>query len=447
MSRARPARRLRSVPAVAAVVLAGCGPLVVEPSDAAGTDGGGVDGALIGAIEVTVSTGDVADTPAIGATVVFLGPDGAELDTQATDGNGHASATVPLGASVTVVRVRADGADLTTILGVAPGDDLAFGALREDAGIPRGPMSFPYTAYGGMPAATGYGFYTACTTYTPVLVGPNLPHPELDSRCPGTFEMLLVAFGTQPTRYVYAPAVPFSDGGAYTFPNTWTPMTELSVSYTQTPFDILSELRTTAGPVLDGRVRFAPGITTDPIAANHAVTLHVPQIGEGIQVATTLRRGEVQGSQLVVTRGVLSTSYGINLGDAMLPWLSAPIFDVGSATVTWTRDGSGADAAVVVDASYARSSGGQSYTWRVIAPGGATQIALPTLPASVGDLGPALGDSTSATVRLLGFDGGRAYADVRGEVDRHVDGGAEPWLRDTGATRVTISQWQAPAFR
>src|SRR5262249_11371622 len=93
--------------AAAAAALGGCGkvqPLLFDASS--GDDASGIDAATDGIVKVTVLDISGNNAPEANVPVVFINPDGTVAAKTASDKDGHAQATVHIGASVTAIWLQ-----------------------------------------------------------------------------------------------------------------------------------------------------------------------------------------------------------------------------------------------------------------------------------------------------------------------------------------------------
>src|SRR5262249_7713651 len=129
-----------------------------------------IDATTRGTVHVTVLDPAGTGAAAVGATVVFVDPDGTQVK-KATDSAGKADADVLPGASVTSIALVNTSTTLQTVLGVKPGDDLVIG-IRSLDGSAAGDFSISYPAATG---ATSYDIVNPCGTVSfpaPAAGGP-----------------------------------------------------------------------------------------------------------------------------------------------------------------------------------------------------------------------------------------------------------------------------------
>ncbi|MEZ4367103.1 MAG: hypothetical protein R2939_12590 [Kofleriaceae bacterium] len=413
------------------VVVVGCGKVPARAVDADTS-------APTGPVEVRVFAGDpdiADDPPAIGATVLFHRADGSLAATATTDDDGRASADLAAGDAITVVRVRADGADLTTILAVAPDDHLAIGRRRYYEWTDEEAARFTLASAAG---ATSYAVYAPCSQAT-ATGGSTEVTVTMNDRCGATYDAIAVAFdapGGAPVGYVYLPprARPTAEIDVASI-GAWAPMPNLTATFTGVPTGVTFDAFT--GLVLSDLARFSRYAVATPTGTTAAYTVPMPLDSGHMQFDVRLRRAADLGPLRLARRGAATTSYTLDLAPTLAPFLGTPTFDPATGVAAVAVDGGGRADALSFDLAYAHD--GATYTWRIHAPGELTEVALPSLPASLAALAPRVGDVTDARARTLRVDDGVGYDGVRGELDRNVEVGFEPWLRRDDITWVTLA--------
>ena len=429
--------------ALALVLLAACGevdatlPDAGPPRDGTGTGADGAPDAAPAPVSVTVWTDDGTELPVPGATVVFVDADGTVTRTT-TDSAGVVTALVGPGSSVTVVRLSpGGGAELTTTLGVMPGDQLRYGrrANRFDYGPT---LSSTPLGWGPPPGSSAYQqVFTGCGSAF-VIGGTTTATLDVGARC-GTSarDLILVSYDTNglPAWFQHEPN--FTPGAPYTFAGPWQSSVSGTVGLVNLPTNVSS-----GNGRLDQVVRGIPasntyyGVTTGGPTA--AATFTLPNLPAS-QLAHNFRlyRDSFGQVEILTTTG-FSTQLSLDVGAAMLPWLIQPTLDPATRRLAWTAEGPGQPDMIVLDASYYRAQ--SFYRWTVFAPGtlGVTNLQLPDLPPEVGDLEPQAGDTGNGNVRYFRFVGGN-WDSVRGEADLQVDPYNFDFSSQPDLTQITAS--------
>ncbi|MBP6633051.1 MAG: hypothetical protein KBG28_30460 [Kofleriaceae bacterium] len=405
---------------VASFVLAGltgCGEVSERPPDAGQVERGPATVTVYG------PTG-----PVQGANVLFYDELGAVTAMLLSDGAGHASAEVSPGASVAVVQARTGLSEVSIILAIAPGDQLAIGAppvVRDSSGdgffvtLPERTLGRIYRA--STRCGNGFG-----VSYAMVPVGRSFP-------CTGPFTINAIAEGAGAGGSTVPIGQLVSTGHVLvgtpmevvTAAGTWAPIDPLAVSYSSIPGGVTrGELSVVS---LDAGVeQWTSGALFTVTGAAQAINHAHPQFGDTTSYATWLGKADGTLPQVVYERSAPASSYGLAAAPALLPWISAGSFDVATSTAHWLATGDGAVDAAEIRIDYQRT--GLAVTYRVVAPAvaGTTSAVVPVLPASVvGDLAPTAADTVYVAPRLIRYGDGAGYPAARAR-----------WLGDQAVIRA-----------
>jgi hypothetical protein len=202
--------------------------------------------AASGSVRVTVlkrdRTGDVDPT----ARVVFLDPNGTVLADKPVDPNGVAQTEMPDGGELLVIRVQEEPgqrrADITSVRGVQPGDDLIAGRLRWPGLIAgtQTSMNATFSSIGPYEYSE-YRFHTACGTVPGVDDIASVSLPLFPSCHDATFGLLAVAptYDNAVPRFswAYVPDVTYVENGQIQLP-TWTAMQDFTVTLSGLPMNM-----------------------------------------------------------------------------------------------------------------------------------------------------------------------------------------------------------------
>lgn len=395
------------------VVCAGCGAVDGTSSD----DDPGPDPAIPGTVHVTVLDPSGTGAPAVGASVVFVGPDGTLVKWTATDTAGQTAADVLPGSSVTAITLAGAAYQLQTVLEAKPGDDLVIGTKNLDA-----------TAVGTF--AVKFSTFSTATTYTAVgpcgagnTVGPIMGNVTITllismyAYCKqDTMEIMVIGQDDAGTLVAVLDQtnVPYVNNGSITMPVQVVAARNFTGSYTNINPIIMTLTTTRAVP--DGS-----GVSTSKALSAPAATatmMFSGPVGATASVDTTVTSTtrSVQNVRQNIAGG--AASYGLDVGGTLLPWLLTPSYDAATGTLRVPRDTTGTSTAKPdafrITASYRRTDATTTtlFTWTLYAPD-AADIKLPALPQELGNLAPTATDTVVANDLLLEADTLAGYDAVR----------------------------------
>jgi hypothetical protein len=370
-----------------------------------------------GTVHVTVVDPSGTGVPAVGVTVVFIDPDGTVVKTASTDSTGKTSADVLPGASVTTVIPAASAFRMRTMLAVKPGDDLVIGPKVIDTQVNG---TFTLTWPDDPTHATTFSVYGPCglvgvTTFDPTGPSPTAPTTltfGVQNGCrPNPAEFLVWARGQQGISLFFNDSVnvPFAPNGSFAMPSAWNSQ---SFSATYTNLSLVSTI-TSDRIVPDGGRSFpVTNSATDPIS----VSLPGPI---GVTARMVSKFSASSGSAQTVRQKLpgASTTYALNVNEALLAWLSTPTFDVAAQEfhiVEIAANTGGAPAPDLLRIVALWDRPGTAYTWEVFGPE-ATTVKLPVLPATAGaGLNPTTMDFLRTVATSYEADTVTGYDAVRG---------------------------------
>jgi hypothetical protein len=354
---------LRICVAAMMVAAVGCGtsPRARPDAEMPDSDVDGVGDAMDrGLVSVTVNS-SVRLTRLENAPVVFIEPDGTTTRVM-TDVMGHAEATVKPGTSVTVVFEEKRG--IATILGARPGDQLVFGRGRLIDGTS---FDLTFTAFSG-DADTYY-------VSTPGLahqVSPGTTHVTLDlcSDSITNANLLVVAYKD------FVPVATVAARSRLTTARsqsrTLDAMSSLVLDYSSVP-----QFQSVYAGYVDMPEHYNLG--TNANAPTYDVTFPVPSTASSAYVQTSFSR--TRGHQEILEPlPTGATSYQLNVGAALQPWLSEISYT--KATRTVAVQGIGGQSFDVVAYGVAFGLPSSSTWWTVFSPD-LNGVVLPTLPADL----------------------------------------------------------------
>ena len=370
---------------------------------------------------------------AVGATVVFVDPDGTMVKKASTDSAGKADADVLPGASVTSIALINTSTALQTVLGVKPGDDLVIG-IRSLDGSTAGDFSINYPAASG---ATSYDIVYPCGTVSFPAPAAGGPPPTakitINNSCKlDTMELLVVAEGANgPLGSISKTGVAFMPGGSTTIAGTYTSFRNFTASYTNIDPTITNLNTTRAVPDAFG---FNSSQATAMPGTTAVVNLTGP-LGTGGDILTSVINAT--GSRQSVRQDIAGSAatYGLDVGATLLPWLKTPTYDATAGKIVVPLDTTGTSNAKPdmfrMIFSYRRTDANNvthTFAWQMFGPE-ATDVVLPTLPADLGGIGPTASDTVTVTSALMvDADYVTGYDAIRNDLSKAIQlyGSARP---------------------
>lgn len=441
-----------SVSICSVVAALGCGRVKNDPGGLPDAPPGPEDARGRGRVVVTVLDPGGSGSPAVGARVVFLDPDGTLVKRTSTDTLGKADAEVLPGASVTAITSASNGHQIQTVLAIEPDDDLVIGVKADStAAVGTFTVEFPVEA-----GATSYRVAHACGVADPAAQTTTVTF-DLRANCrQPTMEVIVTAFDANGAALGFiAKQGVVTNAGKLTLVEGYTRMRTFTGAYSNIDSSLASLAMARRAPDIAGIA--VTGAASSPFPAT--TTLEAPSTSGGsATIDTTMSRGAatrlVQNTQIV--RQVIAggaVSYGLDVGAMLLPWISQPAYDAATRTLAFTKEGAGTGApdAYQVVGRYTRTDPmGQTstaYMWSIIGPE-ATNLVLPVLPDELAELAPTAADAVNVSALMFDADNVPDYSAIRRDL-----GGAfrlytsrNPGLSGatpirTPATTVRISQF------
>jgi hypothetical protein len=373
----------------------GCGNVKSNPPDS-GVDDAAPDGPSIGEATLEVKLGGLA-TP--GLEVVFNDSQGAVVTETMTDAAGIATATVNVGAMVTVA-VSAN--ELITITGVVPGDHIL---LKNPP--PYDSTTASSVTFGASQEATGKSFYRAdlgddeyvttvnMTTGTRQL---DLLRGNIDAA--GKMHMVAGTYDEKNNLINYSFVANYTPnlGGTTTvnFPQPWrSDIVDINVTLSGAPADasllVVNSANEQTG-FLYAPSSFAGADQSSVAGGNAAVTVpYLGSFGDFVQTTAELRFMAPATENFVWARRVPRPAGAFVIDAGAAPRLGAAALDTTTPTrpvASWTVTGDAAagDASIVRMAW--RDSGGGSFTWHAYVRPDATTVTFPAVSAAIGPQAP-----------------------------------------------------------
>lgn len=384
-------------------------------------------------VKVTVLTyaGDGLPEPV--AWMIFHDTDGRLVSEGPVDAMGKLEAPLPSGGSVTEVRIVTDTAaslraEITTITGVHPGDDLTFGFKARPTSVSQGGQTTMTASFTPAPGAADHHFYTTCGVTSAGTTSPVTL--SFRDSCHGpTFDLLVVASGGALTipQFIMLSNVEYQSGQSFTVPGGYSTMGSFQVTATNVPAEI-SSLAVTHSSIFE---HTPVGSQTVPVGDPAAGTISVDVpfatgVGARSQIALTFSRPDAFGTQQHSLRTpTLTTGREVDLGRLQVPWLKA--LAVTATALTWSTavPGDLPDGVVSVwSGRWAIDGRAVSVGWRIAHPASATGLTLPRLSDMYAAVDPQAQTVTvipdSGSVSSVDYDVVTGYDEFRQQPDTLV---------------------------
>ncbi len=419
---------------LAALALGACGEVLkVQPDGAGGADDAGPDAAVRGPVTVTVLDRANTGAVAVGVPVVFVDPDGTIVGTETTNGEGKVTAEILPGASATAVVTVGNGKVMTTILAIAPGDDVVLGRTNPDLGT-AGTFVVNWTQLGG---ANDYSIYGPCGFHDSAVAGVTTKTITLRNDCnPATMELMIHARNTSNATIGFSSKANISVAAGNT---TMGPFVN-SLNFTGSFTNISRTTNLTMSRRAPDGLGFSNSVTQDVTSlTSTTATATVPSTGSA-RVDTTLSGMQNDSQEIHQRLAGNATTYGLDVAATALPWINAPSLDIASRTITITSTAAGTsgDTPDLVETNLSWRRGNNSFSWAIFGPT-LDSITLPALTGDLADALPVASDNLTGT-RVTAYDADTfaGYAAVREATGAALVGTFEDSPRGT-ATLVRIS--------
>jgi hypothetical protein len=398
-----------------------------------------VDAAPHGGVTVTVlDPNGGTGLPSPGLPIVFFDPDGSVVVSELTGLDGKARADVKPGASFVVIVNNGGFTLLYAVQALQPGDDIVFGQPASDNTV-AGTFTVNFTTVAN---ATSYQVYGPCGQ-TSVTASPAVLQISNFCKPATTMELQVHAFNNVGTSlgFVDKTGVAFVAGGSVAMPTTYTAYSAINATYTNaTGISGIFLSRQAPGP---GGFSSSSSSSGSPLPS----TVVMPSFsGPATSVAVMQSQINTPANATgQVSTGVAgnATSYMLDLTANLLPWFDTPTFDVATRqlarpTIT-TGTTTDAPDLVLTFLSYNKMTSTTSHTveWEIFGPTTAA-FTLPSIPADLGDLNAAAGDTTSfVQAAMFEADSLAGWNAVRPNIFVSINGGQ---VLPGGTGRFRISQ-------
>ena len=431
-----------------AISLAACGKVKTfadagdNGPDAAATPDAGPDANPRGTVHVTVIDNNGTGAPVVNAPVVFFDPDGTMVADVTTDGNGQAQADILPGANATAIwTVDATHHQMGTIFGLKPGDDVTLGIRGQDSSAAG---SFTVTGVPSYSGATTYTVYGPCGSAN---VGAGAPVATLSLRldCKDvTDEVVVVAYdaNNNPLASINQTGITFTSGGSVSVAGkVYATIRQFNASYTAIPASVASIDLGRDTAVAYGWAAYASQQTS---GATLNLSMKAPVSRDAWidnQFADSMGDGNQEIRQKIAGN---SFTYGMDVGNQLLPWFHSVTFDPATALMSW--DGTAAPSAdfFLGEVEYLRTDAQQNtstFIWIFFAPPGIPNARMPSLPIDVGDVMPKAGDAIGfAACANFDADTIDGYDEIRSTVFPDINGlNRDPSIANLRISSVSVS--------
>lgn len=395
------------------------------------------DAMVVGTVTVHVSQEDfdpLPGAPIEGARIAVIAPGGA-MTMYSTDITGVATFEAMTGSAMWVGRdpesppaavpgLPSYDGRLYYLASIAPGDDIALGAVPGGPAGTDGTLTINYTPQ----VAAGPGYYdnllANCTDYgdnsVPGMLTFNVYSYASSGRgCGGGAARELVMTTTDlvtgaPNGWLTVPNVTTEPGTIDATGLGWDDTgTTYTVTHSNQPADVTyaySYFRSGGswhGSNTQGSISGGTGTYSITDA-----TLPLPMV-----VATELYN-QLGLPQWVVDPVINAESSHAIDGATVLPYIASPAFDPATRTISWSTATPGPTAPQIVTASfsYYDSASSTQFRWTIYAPGDATELVIPDVPDAVAghDLQP--GEFVYPDLWLINVEGSD-YDDLLTDLD------------------------------
>ncbi len=378
----------------------------------------------------------------VGTPVIFHHADGSVQVVKLTDAAGTASEIVDAGAAVTAV-VRPHSAEspypwLASALGLQGGEALVFGNVLPYI-EPSVLGTMTVTVPG--PPTVGAQIYSnvGCTSTYHDVGAPSTM--TFYSTCPATLDFVSLAYDAtagQASHYSFTQGVPFVAGGTVVQP-AWRN------DFSTTTFNLSGiPAAGVGGAQLSSAAwtgTFQQGLEYESVdltsVSSASVALRMFNGFPTLQQHSLRVYGDNGSSGILWAAPTRPAIQPVNLTADLLPFISGETVTGRVITFTQSVGTAVADLTAVQVSWTDEPSYGQ---WVVFAPPDLASIALPTLPADLGQSAPGAAATFYARVGQIEFDGWPGYADALGVLAGPTGGNEVNQGRLTGILKTSLNQ-------
>ncbi len=378
-------------------------------------------------VKATVLTTAGDGLPDLTARLLFQDVSGGVVLDDLVDPTGHLQTDLPSGGSVSAIRIVSDtptalSVAITTITGVAPGDDLTFGIKPPGTITNQGGNTSITATFTRVAAAGTYTFYTACGSSTAAADATTVTLNFRDSCHGDTFDLLAIASGGTLTAPMSLGLtnVRYESGGSLMIQSQFAAMAAFTVDMTNIP-DPVSTLTVTRSSLI-GSVPLAAQSSeaVDPPAGTSSTTVPFPEsFGTRSQVVISMSRADSTVSQTFAVRTpTLAPRVNVDLGKQQLPWLKDLRLKPDGGAWTTVVPGDEPDGMVTFwSGNWSTGTRAVSVSWRVVHPVAPAGMTLPRLPAVYAAYDPVQQAvavmPTTLLLNIVDYDTVAGYAEFR----------------------------------
>jgi hypothetical protein len=402
---------MRIAPALLLSLVAACGD-VTAPGGGGGSDGGPDGGPRAdapgpGSVAVTVLDPDGTRAPLEGVPVLFLEADGAEADTVLTGDDGVATAELRAGGAVIAFVTSAFPAGVSTpltwaVLDVHPGDAITLGDRLTNS-TPTETMTIELPVMEG----ASYQVYTPCGSFGE---GDNVVQIGIRANCSFT-DFSIAAYATvgEDVYAVTDTGLTFDADSNHVVADPWALVPAPDVTFEGLD-DVSIVFARWQRAILGGVNLPLAGYTDDGEVDGDVLTLAPRRLDAPehvmLEVGMAAEQPGLGGQSLAVwSDGDEEEDLLVDAEELLLPWIGPPAIDQAARSVSWPHVGEGAWDATYFSFRWTATDGEVTSAgqWRVVAPPGRHELALPPLPEAYRDWLPAEIDTIDAAYVIL-FD-------------------------------------------
>lgn len=367
-------------------------------------------------ILATVRCCDLAPmTPQAGVVVVAVQPDGTVGTPATTDAEGKAVVEIVEGAAVTAVYPEDTNNErqVTTIVGVKPGDSLTFGDNYYQPPITGGTSGQIDASWDPVAGATYYYTYTPCGGRYTGIPATSAQLFVYDYCQTPTAPILYAAYdNTGFLASAYIPAADFTPGTSLPVP-TWTPEATtlnypLSISGLEAA---IYEVQLGAQGVYPRGIQVDHSAYVTPASGAAMADLSMPSTAPRTYANARLWRNGIDGRQQYFKTGAPPVAFAA----PALPWIHGLVVDPSQGQALWLQTEGTYDAAIA-RLNWSRDDGMSThyFYWDVIVPPGVTSVDLGAPPTALAPYLPTADDNLGTDLELIDLASTADYDGLRG---------------------------------
>ena len=336
--------------------------------------------------------------PDVAARILFHDAAGEVVFEGQVDLLGRLDGLVPSGGTVTSVRIVEDTpallrAQITSITGVAPGDELTIGVKQFPVVTNQGGQTSMNATFTRAQGAATHSFHTQCASSNIAGAGTTVTLTLRDSCHGAQFDLLAVASGGSLTtpQYIKVRDIAHQNGASFAVPGEFQDMSGFGVTALNVP-DEVDVWRASRAELIGGRPVAPQQVVTNapPAGTLNATVPYPPDVGTRAQVATSMTRADAIGThEHAMVVNATTTAVTLDTAQLTVPWFTNPRTTPTGAAWEIRAPGD-ADGQVTlwsgtwIDASQREIQ----VAWRIAHAPNDTGVTLPRLPASLAGIDP-----------------------------------------------------------